>query len=555
MYIYFNLLIELTFLMPNLSINYFSDTLFGIFLAFKLFLILLFNSLIIYIKIILNIFLDIFIYSIIGAIIGWISTQSTKFIIRFKVWHYCRNGFNLIYLFCNLIEFWIELFEEKFIYIFILLYIYCIRSFIFFIFFIYNIIYTFIQKIYLNNLVMILHPCYEIIYNKIPILLNFINFFFFYLCIILLILLLYNNFFRQYLSKNKSYFFYLLLWLRILFRWIFFIKIDGFIDFILKIICCYIWVLNYHLFIIYFVKIIFFSSFFPLQLFFILLFSWFLLLWLFRHLVITLDTSWMWRGFRQNRKRLIYPLKLILIFYSRLYYKGIMFIVLCINYFNIYKFFEFFFLYRLNVFNFLLLYKFPLYIYIFGFFISCFHGIGYWKKVGFYIFNYRRIEYYIHWLAETIFEPNKKEFLFKWFNIVLGYIQFWRYSKMERKRWFMQCYCFDIEDFLAIGLIYYFKRQLIKITRSVYYYYVLGNWILKEVDKIVYFNIKLFFLKYSFYHTRYMRLMLLIYVRNYSFLRSFLVFSFKLHFYSSLFNFKFTKKRGLLNDCKINHYF
>lgn len=491
---------------------------------------------------------SIFTYSFIGAIIGWFGFQSTKFFVRYKIWCYFRDVFDLIYLFCNFIEFWIELFEEKFIYIFILFYIYGIKNFVdksnwllyllYFIIFLCKITYIFVQKIYFNILIAIVLFWYELLYSKIPIILNILSFSVFLVCLFFLLLLLYSKFFRQYLYLSISHFFYLLF----LIRWSFITKIHNLLYLILKYIYAFMWVFIYHFFIFYFAKIIFFSSYFFFQLFFILILSWFILIWLFRHFVVTYDTSWMWYDYRRNRKRLIYPLKLILIFYAKLYYKGLMLVILIVNYYSIQFFFRFFFLYRINIFNFFLLYKFSFIMYVLGFLISCFYSIGYWKKVGFYIFNYRRIMDYVHWLGELLLGVDKKEFYFDWFEIILGYIQFWRYSKLERRRWFLQCYCFDVEDFLAIALYFYFKRQLIKITRSTYYYYVVGNCILKKLNDLIHLNFRHLFLKYSFINIRYMRILLLIYVRNYSFLQSFMLFSFKLHFYSLVFIFKIQRK-------------
>lgn len=371
-------------------------------------------------------------------------------------------------------------------------------------------------------------------------------YFFYFLFILMFCLSLYNNF-----LINFSYFLFLYCYkiLFILFLISFNFFLLNYYILYLKIAFFFWWsyyyiqYFFYFLIVFYLLKMFFFFEYIIIQIILLIVFSWFVLLILFRYLVISYDTSWLKYNYKENRKRVIYPLILVLKFYLRLIYKCLFLIMLVSKYWGIKYFFNFFFLYKVKLFNFFFIYKFFFLWNIFGFFFSCFLCLGYWKKIAFYIFNYRRLVWYAHWLGRRVLGFTCKEFLFQWIDMFFSSIQFWRYSKLERRRWFMQCYWFEIEEFLLIGLIYYFKRWLLRVTRSIFYYYIDGNYVLKKIRFFVNFFLKFFFfLKYTFIHLRYRRLLLFIFVRNYSFLRVFMVFSLKLHFYSSQEWFKYLKK-------------
>lgn len=383
----------------------------------------------------------------------------------------------------------------------------------------------------------------------------FFHLYYWFFIYLLFILVLFSGLYSNFLI-NFSYFLFLYYY-KILFI-LFLISFNFFllnyyilylkIIFFFRLSYYYIQYFFYFLSIFYLLRMFFFFEYIITQIILLIVFSWIILLILFRYFVISYDTSWLHYNYKEKRKRIIYPLILVLKFYLRLVYKCLLLILLISKYWNIQGFFNFFFLYKVKLFNFFFVYNFFFLWNIFGFFFSCFLCLSYWKKIAFYIFNYRRLVWYSHWLGRQILGFEYKEFLFRWINMFFSSIQFWRYSKLERRRWFMQCYWFEIEEFLLIGLIYYFKRWLLKFTRAVFYYYINGNFIIKKLKFFIDFFLSFFFfLKYTFIHIRYRRLLLLIFIRNYSFLRVFMIFSLKLHFYSLQKQFKFSKKKTFIN--------
>jgi hypothetical protein len=262
------------------------------------------------------------------------------------------------------------------------------------------------------------------------------------------------------------------------------------------------------------------------------------LLYIRRVIVVSYKTSFLMYNYKEQRKKIISPFKDIIFFYIRIYYK---LIFLICSFFSFKKIQFFLHLKFHSILIFFFLRTIPIVIYICSIFLSLFLSISYWKRVGFYIFNYRRIIVYCHWWGKKIIGFAKKQVLFRWINIFLYCIQYLRYANLEKRRFFRSCYHFFITEFVEIALGYYFKRYILTITHSLYYCFSRGNYILKKVRFFLNTYCNYFLLKFSFIHLRYKRFLLLIFLWNYSFLRFFIKYALKLHLYFinniKLFNF------------------
>jgi len=321
------------------------------------------------------------------------------------------------------------------------------------------------------------------------------------------------------------------------------------VNFFYKFIC--INFLNF--FIILFLSCFFFiSSFFFRILFFIVL-CWFFFMWLSRTFVFSYDTSFLMYDYKKKRKRIIYPLKVILRFFFNIYYKTILLICVFFTFKNIQVFL---YLKFHNIFKFFFWYNTSILLCIYDILLACFLRLSYRRRLGLYIFNYRRVIVYCHWLGKKILGFNRKQVLFRWINLFLSWIQYLRYANLEKRRFFRSCYHFFINDFINIAFVYYFKRYILKLTRSLYYCFSRGNYILKKVRFFLNIFCNYVLLKYSFIHIRYKRFLLLIFIWNYSFLRFFIKYPLKLQlsFTCNKCLFKFKKKNNFYS-CKINHYF
>ena len=137
--------------------------------------------------------------------------------------------------------------------------------------------------------------------------------------------------------------------------------------------------------------------------------------------------------------------------------------------------------------------------------------------------------------------------------MILCYIQHIKYSVLERRRCFRQCYFFVFEDFFEIALIYYFKRYMLNLIDSLFFFYIANNYIRKKLHLYKYIYCNYVLLKYTFIKFRFMRKLLLIYTYNYSILRRFIIFSIKLHFLKENKTFYFINFN--YDNCKINYYF
>lgn len=295
----------------------------------------------------------------------------------------------------------------------------------------------------------------------------------------------------------------------------------------------------FNLMIVFFLSFFFFVPFFFLRLICFILFSWFFFMWVNRSFVISYKTSILYVWFKSERKRILYPLKVVIKFFSKLYFKVNFLLIAILSKWNIKDFFYIFFLYRHVVFNFSFWYNFSSFSYIYGVFLAYFLSIPLWKKVAFYIFNYRRLLAYCHWLGKKIIGFTRKQVLFRWIGMFFGHILYLRNAKLEKRRLFRQCHRFNIYDFVEIALGYYFMRYTWRMAHSLYYCFCWGNYLLKKVKifRNIYCNYVL--LKFSFIQLRYKRFLLLISLWNYSILRFFIKYSIKFHFYNKNYIFKF----------------
>lgn len=283
--------------------------------------------------------------------------------------------------------------------------------------------------------------------------------------------------------------------------------------------------------------------------------NWLLFMWLSRTFVFTYATSILMYNYKENRKRIIYPLKVLTRFLWKLYFISIA----LLSVFFLGNNMQFFlYLHFPNIFNFFFWIKIPVLVYIKGVLLAYFWSLSYRKRVGLYIFNYRRVVVYCHWWGKKILGFAKKQVLFKWIHLFLVCKQYWRNACLEKRRFFRSCYHFYIDEFIEIAFGFYFKLFFFKMARGAYYCYSRGNYLLKKVKHFMYIYCNYVLLKYSFINLRYRRLLLLICVRNYSFLRFFVHYPLKLHLYLCLFkkNSLFhLKKKLIINDCIINYYF
>lgn len=294
----------------------------------------------------------------------------------------------------------------------------------------------------------------------------------------------------------------------------------------------------------------FFIPFFFLRVVVVIILCWFLLMWIRRTFVISYKTSFLMYNYKENRKKIIQPLQTVIDFFIQVYWKSV---VLICTFFHSTNMKIFLIPRSHNIFNFFLWCDISILLYIIGMIFASFLRMSYRKRVGLYIFNYRRIVVYCHWWGKKILGFARKQVLFRWINIFLCCIQYWRYANLEKRRLFRNCYRYSISNFIEMALCYYFKRYILKMTRSVYYCFSKGNYILKKVKFFSNIFCNYIFLKYSFIHLRYRRILLLIFIWNYSFLKFFIKYPLKLQLitHESLVNFK---RRGLYS-CKINHYF
>lgn len=259
-------------------------------------------------------------------------------------------------------------------------------------------------------------------------------------------------------------------------------------------------------------------------------------------------------NYKENRAKIIKPFIDVARFFKNTYIKLVYFICIDFSVKNI-KYFLHLKLHK--VFKFFFFQNAPLLLRICGILVAYFWSISYRRRVGFYIFNYRRIVVYCHWLGKKIIGFARKQILFRWINIFLSCIQYLRYANLEKRRFFRNCYRFFLNDFIDVALQYYFKRYILRMTRSIYYCFSRGNYILKKVKLFLNFYCNYTLLKFSFIHLRYKRFLLLIFIWNYSFLRFFIKYSIKLHLYFdiNIILFNIMKKKIAYYNCIINHYF
>lgn len=189
-----------------------------------------------------------------------------------------------------------------------------------------------------------------------------------------------------------------------------------------------------------------------------------------------------------------------------------------------------------NLFNFYYWFQISKISYIYCFFLTLIKNIirpflTFKYLLYFYILYFRKVQEFIREYLAKILGEEKKEWIVWWIYLLLDYMRFNRYLKLERRRLFINIRNFDIFWYIRKIFTFFCFRCRKRLTYFFYYYYDRGNRALKKVHLYIFRRRFIYFLlKFSFRKLRRMRILFLIH---------FFKFFCLLRFYRRIYPFKY----------------
>lgn len=189
-----------------------------------------------------------------------------------------------------------------------------------------------------------------------------------------------------------------------------------------------------------------------------------------------------------------------------------------------------------NLFNFYYWFKISNIFYIYCFFLTIIKNIirpflTFKNILYFYVFYFKKMQKLIHKYLTKILDEGRKEWIVWWIHLLLCYMRFNRYLRLERRRLFINIRNFGIFWYISKIFVPFCFRYRKRLAYFFFYYYDKGNRVLKRVHLHMFRRRFIFFLlKFSFRKLRRMRIL---------FLTHFFKFFCLLRFYRRIYPFKY----------------